>query len=160
MQYQQRMTDTQEVWVPEVIFEDARQHEHLNIHSFEHIAAAGHACTVCSCRQLRHGQIRAVAVVVAHNDGACFSCPAVNDVACAGVGLKAGTLQHTHTHTAKLAQLVSGLRLCTDGTTMHWKACKGKTCAATTTASCAVCLLAPLSEPCIFPRSRLVCSNV
>lgn len=74
---------------PEVIFEDARQHEHLNVHSLEHIAAAGHASTVGSSRQLRHGQVCAVAVVVPHNDGTGFSRPPVDDVACTGVGLEA-----------------------------------------------------------------------
>ena len=82
---------------PEIIFEDTRQHEHLHVHCLEHIAAAGHAGAVGPCRQLRHGQICAVAVVVPHNDSAGFPGPAVDDVASTGVGLKPRALQSTLT---------------------------------------------------------------
>lgn len=78
---------------PEVIFENPRQHEHLHIHCLEHIAAAGHASAVRPCRQLRHRQICAVALVVPHNDGTGLPGPSVNDVAGTGVGLKPRALQ-------------------------------------------------------------------
>ena len=74
---------------PEIIFQDAWQHQHFHIHSFKHVAAAGHAGTEGPGRQLRHGQVRVVALVVPHNDGTGFPCPSVNDVACTCVGFKA-----------------------------------------------------------------------
>lgn len=73
---------------PEVILQNARQHEHLHVNSLEDIAAAGHAGTECPGGQLRHRQIGAVTVVVPYNDGAGLTRPAVDDVAGAGVGLK------------------------------------------------------------------------
>ena len=80
--------------VPEVFLEDTRQHEHLHVHSLEHVTAAGHAGTVGPGGQLWHGQICAVAVVVAHDDGTRFASPAVDDVAGACVGLKPRALRH------------------------------------------------------------------
>ncbi len=74
--------------VPEVFLEDTGQHKHLHIHSLEHITAAGHAGTVGPGGQLGHGQVCAVAVVVAHDDGTCFASPAVDDVAGTRIGLK------------------------------------------------------------------------
>lgn len=81
------------MFAPEVFFEDAWKHEHLHIHSFEHVAAAGHAGTEGPGRQLRHGQVSVVALVVPHNDGAGLPSPAVNDVAGTGVRLEARPLQ-------------------------------------------------------------------
>ena len=81
--------------VPEVFLEDTWQHQHLHIHGLEHITAAGHPSTVGPGGQLGHGQICAVAVVVAHNDGTRLASPAVDDVTGTRVGLKPRALRHT-----------------------------------------------------------------